>query len=143
MRSANEIAEELSRTYRQTAFPAWQASHPSMQPGAAEPFLIILVPKILRLKVFLPSAAQPSHSIALKTNPTPLKQNFKPRNYCGCDLGQQTALSRAGIPSASEMGIIPVLYGWLLRLRRVSHRSGFGRKLDTFSVTIWGLHHST
>jgi hypothetical protein len=35
------------------------------------------------------------------------------------------------------MGIIPVLYGWLLRLRRVSHRSGFGRKLDTFSVTIW------
>jgi hypothetical protein len=35
------------------------------------------------------------------------------------------------------MGIILVLYGWLLRLQRVSHRSGFGRKLDTFSVTIW------
>jgi hypothetical protein len=35
------------------------------------------------------------------------------------------------------MGIILVLYGWLLRPQRISHRSGFGRKLDTFSVTIW------
>ena len=80
--------------FPRTPFRARQANHPSVQPGAAEPFLIILVPKIFRLKVFLPCPAQPSHSIALKRNPGPLKQNFKP--HFSYEPGEQIAREPSG-----------------------------------------------
>jgi hypothetical protein len=94
MRSGNKIAAEPARTFREHRSVPGRQTTLRCNRERRSPFLIILVPKIFRLKVFLPCPAQPSHSIALKRNPGPLKQNFKP--HFSYEPGEQIAREPSG-----------------------------------------------